>query len=413
MNLTAPGRPGPHPAPVKWIKAADLLTDDAATFGTTVDQRLFAYAQSWLLVHHLMKSPRRLTQFQAYLKAIYPRTTRSPLRGRRAAFRRSRSIGRRAAPQRDPPATRSRALRTRALALCFRESEPTMSTAEPTIGPFLRRSSAMSWEISTISSCGSQELRDRGLIAAEAYETIRAESESRRQAIERARAFRAALSRASGARMSARRGVGLGRAGSGDRSRASRGLGSWVRLQWALDEDRSGHPRGARAAERFPVLELRARADSAAEAAARPQARRAESRAGSSRIRAEPVARPGEDAFESIATLIRFALCTKSSPISARHVDALGLAAFASRRTGELDEAMRALRASRPRAAQESGLVRTGPGKLAPQHGPPAAMTAAGAAAALTDSPESARRAAVSAERFDQPRRGRASPVNS
>ena len=59
---------------VKWINAADLLTDDAATFGTTVDQTLLAYAESWLLVYHLMKSPRRLPQFQAYLKTIDPRT---------------------------------------------------------------------------------------------------------------------------------------------------------------------------------------------------------------------------------------------------------------------------------------------------------------------------------------------------
>jgi len=58
---------------VKWVKAADLLTNDAAAFGTTLDQRLFAYAESWLLVYHLMKTPPRLVQFQAYLKAIYPR----------------------------------------------------------------------------------------------------------------------------------------------------------------------------------------------------------------------------------------------------------------------------------------------------------------------------------------------------
>jgi hypothetical protein len=58
---------------VKWVKAAELLTDDLATFGTTFDQRLLGYAESWLLVYHLIKTPRRLTQFQAYLKAIYPR----------------------------------------------------------------------------------------------------------------------------------------------------------------------------------------------------------------------------------------------------------------------------------------------------------------------------------------------------
>jgi hypothetical protein len=58
---------------VKWIKASELLTDDALAFGNTVDERLFGYAESWLLVYHLMKLPRRLVQLQAYLKAIYPR----------------------------------------------------------------------------------------------------------------------------------------------------------------------------------------------------------------------------------------------------------------------------------------------------------------------------------------------------
>ncbi len=60
---------------VKWVKAVDLLTDDRLAFGTTLDQRLFAYAESWLLVYHLMTAPRRLVQFQAYLKAIYPRAS--------------------------------------------------------------------------------------------------------------------------------------------------------------------------------------------------------------------------------------------------------------------------------------------------------------------------------------------------
>jgi len=59
-----------------WITATDLLTNDQAAFGTTVDQTLLAYAQGWLLVYRLMTSPSRLTQFQAYLKSIYPRTNK-------------------------------------------------------------------------------------------------------------------------------------------------------------------------------------------------------------------------------------------------------------------------------------------------------------------------------------------------
>ena len=58
----------------KWTTATDLLTDDNAAFGNTLDQRLLAYAQGWLLVYHLMKTPARLPQLQAYLKTITTRT---------------------------------------------------------------------------------------------------------------------------------------------------------------------------------------------------------------------------------------------------------------------------------------------------------------------------------------------------
>jgi hypothetical protein len=57
-----------------WIRAADLFTNDKGSFGTTLDQMLLAYAQSWLLVYYLMKTPSRLPQIQAYLKTIYSRT---------------------------------------------------------------------------------------------------------------------------------------------------------------------------------------------------------------------------------------------------------------------------------------------------------------------------------------------------
>ena len=61
----------------KWIRAIDLLTDDAASFGTTLDQSLLAYAEGWLLVYYLMKTPVRLPQFQAYLKTILKRTDKN------------------------------------------------------------------------------------------------------------------------------------------------------------------------------------------------------------------------------------------------------------------------------------------------------------------------------------------------
>ena len=60
----------------KWTSVTDLLTDDNAFLGSSLDQRRLAYAQGWLLVYHLMKTPPRLPQFQAYLKTIASRTNK-------------------------------------------------------------------------------------------------------------------------------------------------------------------------------------------------------------------------------------------------------------------------------------------------------------------------------------------------
>ncbi|MGO9467094.1 MAG: DUF1570 domain-containing protein [Isosphaeraceae bacterium] len=59
---------------VRWIGVADLITDDKAAFGPTADRLLLAYAESWLLVYHLMTTPSRLPQFRDYLKSISKRT---------------------------------------------------------------------------------------------------------------------------------------------------------------------------------------------------------------------------------------------------------------------------------------------------------------------------------------------------
>jgi hypothetical protein len=58
---------------LKWIKLADLLTDDSPAAGANSDQMQLFYAQSWLLVYRLMNVPARLKQLQAYLKIIFPR----------------------------------------------------------------------------------------------------------------------------------------------------------------------------------------------------------------------------------------------------------------------------------------------------------------------------------------------------
>ena len=59
---------------VEWISIATLLADEKAAFGPTSDKMLLAYAESWLLVYYLMKTPRRLPEFRAYLNTIYQRT---------------------------------------------------------------------------------------------------------------------------------------------------------------------------------------------------------------------------------------------------------------------------------------------------------------------------------------------------
>jgi hypothetical protein len=58
-----------------WIPVRDLLTNDAflRPGGRNGDRALLAYAQSWLLVHYLMKSPEALPHFRDYLKAIAAR----------------------------------------------------------------------------------------------------------------------------------------------------------------------------------------------------------------------------------------------------------------------------------------------------------------------------------------------------
>jgi hypothetical protein len=58
---------------LNWIPVADLLADDRAWYGTDEDHRTLGYAESWLLVHHLMTNRARLPQFRDYLKAIQGR----------------------------------------------------------------------------------------------------------------------------------------------------------------------------------------------------------------------------------------------------------------------------------------------------------------------------------------------------
>jgi hypothetical protein len=57
----------------KWITAADLFADDSPAAGANSDQMRLFYAESWILIYTLMRSPERLLEFQAYLTTIFPR----------------------------------------------------------------------------------------------------------------------------------------------------------------------------------------------------------------------------------------------------------------------------------------------------------------------------------------------------
>jgi len=52
---------------VSWIPLSELLADDKAFEDPKTVQ--LAYAESWLLVHHLLRTPSRLPRFREYLAA--------------------------------------------------------------------------------------------------------------------------------------------------------------------------------------------------------------------------------------------------------------------------------------------------------------------------------------------------------
>ncbi|MGO9597378.1 MAG: DUF1570 domain-containing protein [Isosphaeraceae bacterium] len=59
---------------VAWIPVRELLTDDAIFQSGSSARVMLGYAQSWLLVHYLMKDQDTLPRFRNYLQAIAKRT---------------------------------------------------------------------------------------------------------------------------------------------------------------------------------------------------------------------------------------------------------------------------------------------------------------------------------------------------
>ena len=58
---------------VSWIPVRELIGDDSVLRAGNAARIMLGYAQSWLLVHYLIKEPAALPRFRQYLQAIAPR----------------------------------------------------------------------------------------------------------------------------------------------------------------------------------------------------------------------------------------------------------------------------------------------------------------------------------------------------
>ena len=58
---------------VPWIPLRELIANDSVLRAGNADRIELGYAQSWLLVHYLIKEPAALPRFRQYLQAIAPR----------------------------------------------------------------------------------------------------------------------------------------------------------------------------------------------------------------------------------------------------------------------------------------------------------------------------------------------------
>jgi hypothetical protein len=60
-----------------WIPVRELIGDDSILRAGNSLRIMLGYAQSWLLVHYLIKDPQALPRFRNYLHAIAPRVKAS------------------------------------------------------------------------------------------------------------------------------------------------------------------------------------------------------------------------------------------------------------------------------------------------------------------------------------------------
>ncbi len=175
----------------KWISATDLLTDDAATFGNTLDQTLLGLCPGMAPGLLPDEDSRSVATISGLLEDdLQTHRQEPPVRRRGKAFRRSRSTGSRPAPRGDPAPAREAAV----IDVCARHrGRATMSTRKSTIDPVF--SDAERDELGHLGYLDARldELRERGLIAPDAYATVAAESQDRRQAIELSGRYRSAI----------------------------------------------------------------------------------------------------------------------------------------------------------------------------------------------------------------------------
>jgi tetratricopeptide (TPR) repeat protein len=215
-----------------------------------------------------------------------------------------------------------------------------MSESEITIEPML--SPAERDEIGHLDYLLARlgELRNRGLIAPDSYATVLAETESRRQALERSGRIAAALSKA---RALANREPGKALAWA-ERARELDPLQveAWklvVALNWELGEDEEAIRLCSEAARRFSQFqdELdRLRGQLARRAKTRLQ--RSEALEQEQNVSAWLAA--ARRALEEKRDAEAVALCRQVLALRPRHTDALATSAFALQRMGELDLAL-------------------------------------------------------------------------
>jgi len=185
-----------------------------------------------------------------------------------------------------------------------------------------------------------EEFRERGLIVPESYQTVVAESQARRRAIERAGGFAAAVARARAiAKSQPRQALAWAeRAREIDPARVE-GWELLVALNWGMEEDEAAILRCEEAAQRFPRFQAeldRLRGEREGRALARrrnlEQARRQDD--------VKEWLAQARQALENHRDPDTIALCRQVLLIQPGHTDALALAAYAHQRTGELDQAL-------------------------------------------------------------------------